>query len=389
MLLFNYIVWSANPDIFNLGNITVRWYGVLFALGFLIAQQIILHIYKKEGKPEADVETLTIYIVVATILGARLGHVLFYEPERYLPNPLDILKVWEGGLASHGAALGILIALYLYVNYDIRMGLFPPKFKAQKKKREEQSYLWVVDKIVIGVAIGGALIRFGNFMNSEIIGIPTNTQNYGVVFGRSAEHRILSSNTSVESVNVYATENNQNQKIPEGLAPVTIEVQFKDENYREPDVRNYIESEVNWILASYQSIRENIHEPMDSPLNYRLTQDERGAFVAHINTLGIPRHPSQLYESASMLIIFFILLFLWNLKKEKTKEGLLFGIFLVTVFGLRFIYEFFKEDQVDFEATLPLNMGQWLSIPLVLAGIYLLANLDKFQPKEKKQKARS
>src|SRR5690606_12087880 len=139
----------------------------LFALGFLISQQILYYIYKKEGKPETDIDVLTLYMVVATIVGARLGHVLFYEPQRYLSDPVSILKVWEGGLASHGAAAAILFALWLY----------------SRKKKPGQSYLQVVDRIVIVVALTGALIRLGNFFNSEIIGIPTHNES-GIVFAR-------------------------------------------------------------------------------------------------------------------------------------------------------------------------------------------------------------
>src|SRR6478609_5268454 len=171
MNLFSYIIWNASPDIFTLPipfidkELTLRWYGLLFALGFLISQQILYYIFKKEGKPEKDVDTLTIYMVIATIIGARLGHVLFYEPERYLSNPVDILKIWEGGLASHGAAIGILFALWLY----------------SRKKFVGQNYLQTLDRIVILVCLTGALIRFGNFFNSEILGKPTDNP-LGIVF---------------------------------------------------------------------------------------------------------------------------------------------------------------------------------------------------------------
>jgi phosphatidylglycerol:prolipoprotein diacylglycerol transferase len=174
MNLLSYIIWNGSPEIFTIPipfldtQITLRWYGLLFALGFLVGQQILYYIFKKEGKPEKDVDTLTIYMVIATVIGARLGHVLFYEPERYLSNPLDILKIWEGGLASHGAAVGILFALWLYA----------------RKKNPGQNYLQTLDRIVILVALTGALIRLGNFYNSEIIGKPTHNDN-GVVFARN------------------------------------------------------------------------------------------------------------------------------------------------------------------------------------------------------------
>jgi phosphatidylglycerol:prolipoprotein diacylglycerol transferase len=113
--LISYIVWDPTKEIFRIPIIDhpVVWYGLLFASAFLIGQQIILRIFKAEGKPESDIDTLTMYMVIATVVGARLGHVFFYEPARYLANPIDILKVWEGGLASHGATVVILFAIYL------------------------------------------------------------------------------------------------------------------------------------------------------------------------------------------------------------------------------------------------------------------------------------
>jgi prolipoprotein diacylglyceryl transferase len=195
-------------------------------------------------------------------LGARLGHCFFYDPEYYLSNPLKILAVWEGGLASHGAAFGILFGLWLYA-----------------RQKADQSYLWVVDRIVIVVALGGCFIRLGNLMNSEIVGSPTDLP-WAFVFHNAGS-----------------------------LAPME-----------------------------------------------RL----------------VPRHPSQLYESISCLVLFFMLYAIYLKKKAFIPEGRLLGIFLIYVFGLRFFYEFIKENQVAFEEGMTLNMGQLLSIPLVLAGIWLL-----------------
>ena len=166
--ILEYVVWSPNPAVFS-GFDRLRWYSLFFAIGFIISQQIIIYIFKKEGHDERLVDRLTIYMVLSTIIGARLGHVLFYEPEKYLSNPIEILKVWEGGLASHGAAIAILIAIWLYV-----------------RKVPTQNYLWVVDRIVIVVAMTGALIRFGNLMNSEIGGKATGTDS-GFVFARDTE----------------------------------------------------------------------------------------------------------------------------------------------------------------------------------------------------------
>ena len=116
MPLLNYIVWDPNKEIFRIpfNDHPIVWYGLLFAMGFIIGQQIMFYIFKSEGKPKQDVETLTLYMVIATVIGARLGHCWFYDPIFYLQNPLDLLKVWEGGLASHGAAIGILTGIYVY-----------------------------------------------------------------------------------------------------------------------------------------------------------------------------------------------------------------------------------------------------------------------------------
>ncbi len=250
------INWNVSPEIFSIGPITVRWYGLLFASAFLVGQQLMYKMYSMEGKPKSDVDTLTIYMIIATVVGARLGHCLFYQPEYYLEKPIRILWIHQGGLASHGAAIGILLGAWIY-----------------SRKKADQSFLWVIDKVVVVVALAGFFIRLGNFMNSEILGIPTDLP-WGVIFER---------------------------------------VDFQ------------------------------------------------------------PRHPAQLYESISSLILFFILWFVVKTKKEKTPQGSLLGIFLIWIFGLRFFYEFLKENQVDFESTLPLNMGQILSIPLFIGGCILLA----------------
>src|SRR5690349_18838189 len=227
MHLLSYIIWNASPDIFSLPikfwifdfTLTLRWYGLLFALGFLISQQILYYIFKKEGKPEKDVDTLTIYMVVATVIGARLGHVLFYEPERYLANPIDIIKIWEGGLASHGATVGILFALWLY----------------GRKKLVGQNYLQTLDRIVILVALTGALIRFGNFMNSEIIGKPTHSDS-GVVFARSVTE-ILKSDDAVKNVSYVQVDTASNE---EGYQPVKILIEFSEGDNTYDEYAQYV-----------------------------------------------------------------------------------------------------------------------------------------------------
>jgi prolipoprotein diacylglyceryl transferase len=258
--LYNYILWDVDPDIFVIPflNHPVRWYGVSWALAFLFSQQIMYYIYKKENRSSKEVDTLTIYLLIAAIVGARLGHVLFYDPVEYLSDPLSILMVWEGGLASHGGAIGVLIALYFFA------------------RKTNINYLWIVDRVAIVAALMG-LIRLGNLMNSEMVGLPT-TVPWAFIF------------TSVDNV---------------------------------------------------------------------------------------PRHPAQLYEAIYCLMLFAILFYIWYTRRDEIKNGFLTGWCLIAIFTLRFIDEFFKINQVSFEDDLVLNMGQLLSIPYVIAGIFILLRKDK------------
>ena len=167
-MIIDAINWNVNPEIFRIGNFAVRWYGLLFASGFLFGYLIFYKFFKKEGLTVEMLDKLTIYMALGTVIGARLGHCLFYEPDFYLRNPVEILKIWKGGLASHGAAIGILLALYLFV------------------RKYKKSFIWILDRIVVVVALGGALIRLGNLMNSEIYGIETSLP-WGFVFIRNHE----------------------------------------------------------------------------------------------------------------------------------------------------------------------------------------------------------
>ncbi len=167
------ITWNVHPEIVNVGFLTLRWYGLLFALAFLLDYHIVRRMFALERKPMRDLETLTIYVVVATIIGARLGHCLFYDPGYYLSHPMDILYVWQGGLASHGGALGILTALFLYT-----------------RSRPGQTFLWAADRIAVVAALSGSLIRLGNLFNSEIYGKPTDLP-WGFIFSRVREAGVV------------------------------------------------------------------------------------------------------------------------------------------------------------------------------------------------------
>ena len=259
--MLDYIVWNANPALIE-WPITIRWYGLMFAIGFWIGFNIVSAMFKREGAPEKWLGILLIWVVAGTIIGARLGHVFFYEWDYYSQHPLKILATWEGGLASHGGAIGVIIAVLFF-------SLFTSK----------RSPLWTFDRLVVAIALVGGLIRIGNLMNSEIYGHAT-TLPWGFMFPRSAEwHRLY-----------------------EGLAC----------------------------------------------------------------------HPTQIYEALCYFALFGLLMWLYWKKNAGERPGLIFGIFFIGIFLPRFFIEFIKNPQVAFENDMILNMGQLLSIPFVLLGIFLV-----------------
>lgn len=360
--MISYIIWNGSPEILSLGSFSLRWYGLLFALGFLISQQVMYYIFRKEGRPEKHVDTLTVYMVAATILGARLGHVIFYQPELFVTDPLSILLPFEFspfkftglmGLASHGAAFGILFALWLF----------------SRKKKHEMSYLQILDRIVIVVALTGALIRLGNFFNSEIIGKPSDNNPFSVVFVNRVteglmEYRVNSNPT--ESIKVE--KNEELQAGANGRVPLNIYVFFKQGTSTE-EASRFLNGDMKYFLSYYD---EFIDQPSDEPLKYQITTEASGKLAARVSTLGIARHPAQLYEAISCVILFIVLFLMWYKDKEKLPTGRIFGVFMIVLWSLRFAYEFLKENQVLFENQLPINMGQILSIPLIIAGVLIL-----------------
>ena len=360
--MLNYIIWNGSPEIFSYGSFSLRWYGLFFALGFLISQQFMYHFYKKEGKAENDVDTLTIYMVVATILGARLGHVIFYQPEIITENPLSIFLPFEfspfrftglQGLASHGAAIGILFALWLY----------------SRKKKPGQTFLQVVDRIVIVVALTGALIRLGNYFNSEIIGLPT-TKPWGVVFVNKFPETITDPRVDRDGIveSVIIKPNDSIPRIESPNVPLNIYLFFKKgvtgeqaRSFTDITARNVLGNNLTEYFASNQG---------NTTSGVLLLND--GKLGSRISTYGIARHPAQLYESISCVILFLFLFWIWSGYRENLPPGRLLGIFLIWCFGLRFFFEFIKENQEAFEEGMLLNMGQILSIPLVIAGIIIV-----------------
>jgi phosphatidylglycerol---prolipoprotein diacylglyceryl transferase len=335
----SYVVWDPNPAVFG-GFERLRWYSLLFALGFIISQQFMVYFFRKENQNEALVDKLTIYMVLATIIGARLGHVLFYEPEKYLSNPIDILKVWEGGLASHGAAIAILFALWLYA-----------------KRTPGQSYLWVVDRIVIVTAMTGAMIRVGNLMNSEIGGKDTQTDS-GFVYAYDAEEILQSLRVPLESVDAYKPSDRDGELQGNGIVPVNFELVISKGSFSKEDLEGILAKDIKYALTQFNSSKEYLAEPVEIPLNMEI-QERPGDYLVTVKTFGRAKYPTQIYEAVSYFLIFLVLLGIWMKYKERLPEGILLGIFLVTVFGMRFIWEFYKEVQVDFESSMQYNMGNY------------------------------
>jgi len=259
-----FIHWNVSPEIFALGPIHVRWYGLFFAIGFLFGYSHGERMFKHENIDLKWLESLFIYLIVATIIGARLGHVLFYGWDYYSQHPIEILYVWQGGLASHGGILGIIIAMVIW-----------------SKKVSKRSILWVLDRVVVPSIFVGALIRFGNLMNSEIYGVQTSLP-WGFIFERNHE--------------------------------------------------------------------------------------------------TVAKHPTQIYEALSYLVTFGVMLYMYWKTKAKDYQGLIVGVFFVMVFSARFFIEFIKEEQEAFEQGMSLNMGQLLSIPFVLTGIFLIVRAVKKGP---------
>lgn len=341
------MIWNANPEIIS--GFPPRWYGLLFASGFLVGSYIMRWIYRLEGRDPEEVERLTIYMVISTIVGARLGHCLFYDPIYYLSNPLKILYVWEGGLASHGAAIAIILGMIIY------------------SKKANEKFFWVIDRIVIVVCLAGAFIRTGNFMNSEILGLPTGSEN-GVVFARSVNDILtFRFDGRIENITFHKREA---ESLSNGV-PITIRLKYGDGVGVDINSENeYYQSNVKSYIIGYEGIRDHIYHDPNQDLDFKIYQNGNN-FFAEIYTVGIPRHPAQMYEAFYCILLFILLFSLWYFKRETLNDGFIFSIFLIILWSLRFIDELLKENQVSWENDIPLNMGQWLSIPLIILGLIL------------------
>lgn len=378
MLLSSSFLWQPNMYLFEGDFFSLRWYSVLFVLAFLIGRFVVIRSYKIEKGYDLTVDIQLIYMILGTLIGSRIGHVIFYEPHILDRGVLEIFYFWKGGLASHGAVIGILIAMAIY-SYKIEFNKF--KFRITDRSRRGYNYLQVMDRLIIVCAIGSALIRVGNFVNSETVGTPTKT-NYGVVFLNPTKNTITSKLPFVKSVNFEETGEYESP----GMPVLKSKIIFESEVYKEERIRNSIEKSFNFLLPKTFSEDTHVIQKRGKKTNYNFDRTEKELSLK-FNTIGVYRHPAQLYEALTYLIIGLIMFFIWQKYKLRLRPGSLLGFCFFTFFSIRFLLENLKENQVKNEVLMignnlatGLNYGQALSIPFVIFGAYLLFRNFKKNP---------
>ena len=348
------ILWDF-PNHIPIAGFELRFYSLMFIISFVLGQYGMQYVFKKENVNPKLMDSLVYWMVGATIIGARLGHVFFYDWEYYKNHLGEILMVWKGGLASHGAAISIVLAMIWW-----------------SQRIAKKHPIWTLDRIVIVVALAGGFIRMGNWFNSEIYGAPANSsvETVFVEAGRASIERGYGENirslTFDETGTVFTTDS---------LNYPVLEAQFRFIGLNENQTGEYVNNYLARILNATSKDNANILPYPDATA--KVYTDESGAF-ASINVLGVPRYPTQLFEAAAYWLIFVILAFLYLKTNAKNRRGFIFGAFLIGVFGFRFFVEYYKEIQVSFETSMSLNMGQWLSIPLVISGFYLMLTSKEY-----------
>lgn len=341
------ITWDMDRGL-DLGFITLRYYSLLFAAGFVLGYFIMKRMFKEAGIGLDKLDTLLTYVVVATIVGARLGHVFFYEWDYYSMHPAEILKVWKGGLASHGAAIAIIIAIILYSRNVLN-----------------KSTLWMLDRVVITVALAAALIRVGNWFNSEIYGDIDNS-TFQTVFLNPARERIMDAFPYVDRVEFKDMDS---ESFTDSLIYPIYQIRFiTDTKQIDPTKAEFtIFNQVAPYMNQLDRESKNIIFPEDFKPDFHI-RGTPGVFFGYV--YGVPRHPTQLYEALGYLFIFLILYRIYLIQNLSLRRGFIFGLFLIMVFGFRFFIEYYKEVQVASEVGETLNTGQKLSIPLVITGLF-------------------
>ena len=369
MLFLPSILWDPNIFLYQGDFISVRWYSVLFISGFVIGRFLVVGAYKREKRYDTTVDLQMLYMVFGILIGSRLGHVIFYEPEILSRGIQEIFFFWKGGLASHGAAIGILSGMALY-SFKIEINSF--KINFIDRLRRGYNYLQVMDRMIIAVAIGCALIRMGNFFNSETIGLQTQS-SYGVLFVNPSEERIKSQLPFVKKVSFYET--GVFYKVGQPL--LNTKIFFDNEEYKEDRVKESVKKTLINLHPEKVYANSSIINPFKGQVKYTFKRNNSDFYMEY-ETVGVYRHPAQLYESLIYLIIGIIMFIVLYRYTINLRHGSLLAFFFITAFGGRFFLEYFKENQVKNELLelnnllgISLNLGQLLSIPFVLVGIYM------------------
>lgn len=370
------IFWDF-PNHIPLFGFELRYYSLMFIISFVLGQYGMQYIFKKENISPKLMDSLVYWMIGATIVGARLGHVLFYEFDEYF-GPLKwskielklwginfpsfeiprFLAVWEGGLASHGAAIAIVAAMIYW-----------------SRKYAKVNPLWTLDRIVLVVALAAGFIRMGNWFNSEIYGAQANSV-FETVFVEDAAQDIKLIFEKNFKVNIKDINFEPSGKVLQKNSLVLPELDLRISFYQSNEMQTskYANELLPAILKGLKRDNQNIL--MLENTNVEVHQSPNG-WEASTKVYGIPRYPTQLFEAGTYWIIFIILTLLYLKRGAGNKAGFLLGLFLTMLFGFRFFIEFYKEIQVSFENSMSLNMGQWLSIPMVSLGLFLIFRAQK------------
>lgn len=347
------ILWNVGPEVIP-GFDRPNKYALLFITGIILGYYIVKRIYTREKVEIKELDNLLMWVVVATIVGARLGHVFFYEWGYYKDHLAEIPAVWKGGLASHGAAVAIPLAVILYRKFASTRPIF-----------------WTLDRVVIAVAIAGCFIRLGNLANSEIKGKPSDGA-MSMVFVHNFE-KSMGFREYFPGEYEVTFEETGNDTLVDGIAypEVKVDINFPKNNNKEI---------TSYFVKVNPRINEFFHEKNDNfeflTINDARMPDDASSYIRDdgfsLFFYMIPRAPTQLIEAIGYLLIFLALFFLYWKTNSGQIPGFIFGAFLIGIFGFRFFIEYLKEGQAARDAETIINTGQMLSIPFVLLGLYFV-----------------
>ncbi|HEX6889330.1 MAG TPA: prolipoprotein diacylglyceryl transferase [Chryseolinea sp.] len=367
--MFNFIIWNSSPIVFSIGPFVLRWYVLLFVLGFFVARLVLAHIYKKEGKTASDVEKLTIYVLVAAVVGVRLGYVLFYEPSTILTKPLEAFLPFRfqpsfqfagiQRLSGYGGIIAVMIVIWFYA----------------RKGHHNQKYLQVLDRVLVALALTGVFVGIGSFFNAEVPGKPTSSKS-GVIFLSPVTEGLLKLPCCIMRnpggpnplQNVEVKPDTALRRETAGHSAILLYLFYKP-GATEQLVKEFLIGDVKTFLYDNS---QRIYESGEEPLHYTIFQEQEDVFTGRVRTTGIARHPIQLYEAVSYLVLFIAVFVIWNKSKSHTPAGRLTGIFLAGSAVFNFAFGYLKEPRASFESSMALNMGQMISISMLILGLVVL-----------------